>query len=104
MNAKAPGNQGNRPVHYGGIKGGTQLFTINEEGGEEGHQNESPNKNQFSQDSEGFIAPAPMKRRTNGVFSKFFKKADFLWRPMEVTEGQKIRFVHEATMPSHLAR
>jgi len=23
---------------------------------------------------------------------------------MEVTEGQKIRFVHEATMPSHLAR
>lgn len=91
--------QGNRPVHQGGVKGGTQLFTISEEAG-----GEEPRDATHSQDSEGFIAPAPMKRRANGKFSEFFKKINFAYKPMEVTGGQKIRFVHEATMPSHLAR
>jgi hypothetical protein len=74
VNTDVPGNQGSQHLEYGGIKGGTKLFTINEEGGDESLHNESPNKNQHSQDSEGFIAPAPMKRRTNSTFSKFFKK------------------------------
>lgn len=45
-----------------------------------------------------------MTRRTNGKLTTFFKRINFAYKPMEVTEGQKIRFVHEATMPSHLAR
>jgi flagellar basal body rod protein FlgB len=45
-----------------------------------------------------------VRRRANGKFSEFFRKVNFAYKPMEVTEGQKIRFVHEATMPSHLAR
>jgi len=85
-------------VHHGGVKGGTQLFTISEEAGEEGRDAT------HSQDSDGFIAPAPVRRRANGKFSDFFKKINFAYKPMEVTGGQKIRFVHEATMPSHLAR
>lgn len=90
---------GNRPVHRGGVKGGTQLFTISEEA-----EGQDAKDAQLSQDSEGFIAPAPMTRRTNGKLSTFFKRINFAYKPMEVTEGQKIRFVHEATMPSHLAR
>jgi len=35
VNAKAPGNPGNKLLDYGGI--GTKLFTINEEGGDESH-------------------------------------------------------------------
>jgi len=74
------------------------LFTINEEAGEDG------GGVAHSQDSEGFIAPAPLKRKARGQFSDFFKKINFAYKPMEVTGDQKIRFVHEATMPSHLAR
>jgi len=29
----------NKPVHQGGVKGGTQLFTISEEAGEEANDN-----------------------------------------------------------------
>jgi hypothetical protein len=97
--ARGPPGPGNRPVHHGGVKGGTQLFTISEEAA-----GEEAGAAPHSQDSEGFIAPAPMKRRAGGAFSEFFKKINFAYRPMEVTGGQKIRFVHEATMPSHLAR
>lgn len=48
---------GNRPQHQGGVKGGTQLFTINEEAG---------GLESVAGDDEGFIAPQPVaKRRAN---------------------------------------
>ena len=76
------------------------MFTIAEEEGDEDKGAVQ------SQDSDGFIAPAPVirKRGTNKQFSSFFKQNTFAYKPMEITNGQKIRFVHEATMPSHLAR
>ena len=78
--------------------GGTQLITVNEE--ERNAMQEAP-----SQDSEGFVAPQPIgKKKRPGAFSKFCERSEFIYRPMEIKEGQKIRFVHEATMPSALAR
>ena len=72
------------------------MFTINEEAEDDQGQ---------SQDSDGFLAPAPVRRpagRRN--FAQFFKNINFEYRPVEVTAGQKIRIVHEATMPRTLAR
>lgn len=59
-----------------------------------------------SQDSEGFVAPVPLKKKAAGDrhFENFCKRSEFIYRPMNITDGQKIRFVHEATMPSTLAR
>ena len=76
------------------------MFTISEEA-----EGQDAKDAQLSQDSEGFIAPAPMTRRTNGKLSTFFKRINFAYKPMEVTEGQKIRFVHEAcgTLPMSAA-
>jgi hypothetical protein len=44
----------------------------------------------------------PIKKKGN--FKKFFNRNDFIFKPMEVKEGQRIRFVHEASMPSSLSR
>ena len=82
--------------------GGTHLYTINEEVEGEGNAPEGDEKS-YSQDSEGFIAPAPVRKR-GGKFTQFFQRIDFVFKPMEVTNGQKIRFVHEATMPASLSR
>ena len=53
-------------------------------------------------DSQGFVAPMPIKK--TGNFKKFFNRNDFIFKPMEVNEGQRIRFIHEASMPSNLSR
>ena len=77
------------------------MVTIQEE------ENEDLDQNENSQDSDGFKAPAPLiydNRYKNKNMNKFFNKNLYSHRPMEVTEGRNLRFVHEATMPSHLAR
>jgi hypothetical protein len=78
---------------------GTTLFTISEEEDDKGSNHEG----KHSQDSEGFIAPMPKKKGGTNL-KKFFNANELQHMPMEVTQGQKIRFMHEATMPSHLAR
>lgn len=95
-NEKSPSSPGQAQV------GGTHLYTINEEAEGEANAQDGDEKS-YSQDSEGFIAPAPVKKRA-APFGKFFKRIDFVFKPMEVTNGQKIRFVHEATMPASLSR
>ena len=72
--------QGDQSGHPGGVKGGTQLFTIGEEADEDdvGH---------LSPDSEGFVAPAPQARKPASKLSQFFKRINFAYKPMEVTEG-----------------
>ena len=76
-----PNAQSGQSNHPGGVKGGTQLFTI----GEEAEEDEAGH---ISQDSEGFLAPAPMARKPgNGKLSHFFRRINFSYKPMEVTEG-----------------
>jgi len=77
---RGPNAQSGQPNRPGGVQGGTQLFTIGEEADEDdaGHG---------SQDSEGFLAPAPMARRPASKLSQFFKRINFAYKPMEVTDG-----------------
>lgn len=82
--------------------GGTHLYTIKEEyEGDQGMQDGE--ERSYSQDSEGFVAPAPVNKKV-GNAEKFFRRNEFVFRPLEVTSGQKIRFIHEATMPASLSR
>lgn len=67
---------GNRPQHHGGVKGGTQLFTINEERGGLA----------IAGDDEGFIAPQPVAKRKANL-QTFFRKNEYIHRPMEVKDG-----------------
>jgi DNA-dependent protein kinase catalytic subunit len=91
-----PAREDNRPG------GGTHLYTIKEE--DEGDQGMPDGEDKsYSQDSEGFVAPAPVKPK-RATFTRFFERNDFVFKPLEVTSGQKIRFVHEATMPASLSR
>jgi hypothetical protein len=59
---KGPNAQGSELNRPRGINGGTQLFTIGEEADED-------DADQLSQDSEGFLTPAPMARRPAGKLS-----------------------------------
>lgn len=97
------------PAFAAGIRGGTHLFTISEEAemDMDGGAADPERNQQHSQNSSTdgvFIKPGPIRKGMPKPFQQFFKKIDFGYKPMETISGQKIRFVHEATMPSSLSR
>mmetsp|Transcript_16446 Transcript_16446/g.25401 ORF Transcript_16446/g.25401 Transcript_16446/m.25401 type:complete len:84 (+) Transcript_16446:1920-2171(+) len=82
------------------------LFTIAEEAGNEDneeYEGAGTTGHHSSQGSDDFIAPAPLKRKSNQKFRQFFKQNDYYHRPVEM-QGKRLRYIHEATMPSRLAR
>lgn len=53
-------------------------------------------------DEDGFIAPVARKKG-KAHLSKFFAQNQYVYKPQE-SQGQRIRYIPQGSMPMHLAR